>query len=64
MMASHLRDQANKTSSVVVLHDTIVNPLLKVPTEKTGNKKRASCVATLLQNELNVARFTTHVQTC
>ena len=30
MMASHLRDQANKTSSVVVLHDTIVNPLLKV----------------------------------
>ena len=36
MMASHLRDQANKTSSAVVLHDTIVNPLLKVP------KKRAT----------------------
>ena len=27
-----------------------------------GNKKRATCLATLLQNELNsnVARFTTH----
>ena len=33
---------------------------------KTGNKTRATCLATLLQNELNsdVARFTTHVQTC
>ena len=33
---------------------------------KTGNKKHAPCFATLLQNELNsdVARFTTHVQTC
>ena len=31
-----------------------------------GNKKHAACFATLLQNELNrdVARFTTHVQTC
>ena len=31
-----------------------------------GNKKRATCFATLLQNELNsdVARFTTYVQTC
>ena len=30
--------------------------------EKTGNKKRATCFATLLQNELNsdVARFATH----
>ena len=33
---------------------------------KTGNKKHATCFPTLLQNELNseVARFTTHVQTC
>ena len=33
---------------------------------KTGNKKSATCFATLLQNELNgdVARFTTNVQTC
>ena len=32
---------------------------------KTGYKKRATCFATLRQNELNsdVARFTTHVQT-
>ena len=32
---------------------------------KTGNKKRATCFATLLQNELDsdIARFTTHVQT-
>ena len=31
-----------------------------------GNKKRATCFATMLQNELNsdVARCTTHVQTC
>ena len=31
-----------------------------------GNKKHATCLATLLQNELNsdVARFTNHVQTC
>ena len=31
-----------------------------------GNKKRATCFATLLQNELNsdVAHFTTLVQTC
>ena len=28
------------------------------------HKKRATCFATLLQNELNVTRFTTHVQTC
>ena len=29
-----------------------------------GNKKRATCFATLLQNELNsnVARFTTHIK--
>ena len=33
---------------------------------KKGNKKLATCLATLLQNELNsdVARFTTDVQTC
>ena len=33
---------------------------------KTGNKKRATCLATLLQKELisNVAHFTTHIQTC
>ena len=33
---------------------------------KTGNKKRATRFATLLQNELNtdVARFTNHVRTC
>ena len=33
---------------------------------KTGNKKCATCFATLLQNELNsdIARFTTHAQTC
>ena len=33
---------------------------------KTSNKKRATCFALLPQNELNgdVARFTTHVQTC
>ena len=32
---------------------------------KTGNKKRATCFATLLQNELNsdIVRFTAHVQT-
>ena len=31
-----------------------------------GNKKHATCFALLPQNELNgdVARFTTHVQTC
>ena len=31
---------------------------------KTGNKKRATCFATLLQNELNgdVARFTLHIK--
>ena len=31
---------------------------------KTGNKKRTTCLATLLQNELNsdVARFTTHIK--
>ena len=31
-----------------------------------GNKKLATCLATLLQNVLNsdVARFTTRVQTC
>ena len=34
----------------------------KVP--KNCNKKRATCFATLLQNELNndVARYTTHVK--
>ena len=34
--------------------------------EKTGNKKCATCFASLLQNELNsdVAHVTTHVQTC
>ena len=33
---------------------------------KTGNKKRATCFATLLENELNsdVARFITIVRTC
>ena len=33
---------------------------------KTGNKKRATCFETLQQNQLksDVARFTTHVQTC
>ena len=33
---------------------------------KTGNKKRATRPAILLQNKFNsdVARFTTHVQTC
>ena len=33
---------------------------------KTGNKKRATCFATLLQNELNsdVARCNTLVRTC
>ena len=31
-----------------------------------GNKKHATCLATLLQNKLNsdVVHFTTHVQTC
>ena len=31
-----------------------------------GQQKRATCFVTLLQNELesDVARFTTHVQTC
>ena len=31
---------------------------------KTGNKKRATCLATLLENKLNsdVARFTTHIK--
>ena len=31
---------------------------------KTGNKKRAPCLAALLQNELNrdLARFTTHIK--
>ena len=33
-------------------------------TVKTGNKKRATCLATLLQNKLNsdVARITTHIK--
>ena len=33
---------------------------------ETGSKKRTTCHATLLQNELNrdVARFTNLVQTC
>ena len=33
---------------------------------ETGNKKRATCHATLLQSELNrdVAQFTNLVQTC
>ena len=36
----------------------------KVPT--IGQQKRATCLATMLQNELNsdVGRFTTRVQTC
>ena len=31
---------------------------------KTGNKKRATCFSTLLQNELNsdVARYATHIK--
>ena len=35
-------------------------------TEKRATKKHATSFATLLQNELesDVARFTTHVQTC
>ena len=63
-------------------HSVIIVVLRKVPsvitilcrksnpakgTELTGNKKRTTCLGTLLQNELNtddVARFTTHVQTC
>ena len=41
----------------------VVDEHLKV--RKNGQKKRATCFATLLKNELNsdVARFTTHVQT-
>ena len=37
----------------------------KTPSCK-GTEKRATCLATVLQNELNsdVARFTTHAQTC
>ena len=33
---------------------------------KNGQQKRATCLATLLQNQLNsdVARFTADVQTC
>ena len=33
---------------------------------QNGQQKRATCFETLLQNELNsdVARFTTHIQTC
>jgi len=38
---------------------------LAATTEKTA-EKRATCFATLLQNELesDIARFTTHVQAC
>ena len=37
-----------------------------VKVRKVGNKKRATCLATLLQNELNsdVVLFTKYVQTC
>ena len=40
-----------------------IGPFSKVQ-NWTGNKKRATCFATLLQNELNsdVARFTTHIK--
>ena len=39
---------------------------VKLSYSKTGNKKRATCFATLLQNEMNtdVARFTTRIRTC
>ena len=43
--------------------ETFSVPTLKVLLN--GQQKRATCLATLLQNELNsdVVRFTTHVQT-
>ena len=43
-----------------------INELQLLRYGKTGNKRRATFLATLLQNELNrdVERFTTHVQTC
>ena len=43
-----------------------INELKLLRYGKTGNKRRATFLATLLQNELNrdVARFTTQVQTC
>ena len=39
---------------------------VKLSYSETGNKKRATCFATLLQNEMNtdVARFTTRIRTC
>ena len=39
---------------------------VKLSYSKTGNKKRATGFATLLQNEMNtdVARFTTRIRTC
>ena len=39
---------------------------VKLSYSKTGNKKRATCFATLLQNDMNtdVARFTTRIRTC
>ena len=39
---------------------------VKLSYSKTGNKKRATCFATLLQNEMNtdVARFNTRIRTC
>ena len=38
--------------------------LLVLRYRKTGNKKRATCFATLLRNELNsdVTRFTTYIK--
>ena len=39
---------------------------VKLSYSKTGNKKRATCFATLLQNEMNtnVALFNTRIRTC
>ena len=43
-----------------------INTKLTLSYSETGNKTRATCFATLLQNELysDVERFTTDVQTC
>ena len=52
----------------LILWPMSCNPRPLLSCSKTGNKKRATCFATLLQHELNtnsdIEHFTTHVQTC
>ena len=45
---------------IVQVHPSRMNIMVR---KLTGNKKRATCLATLVQNELNsdVASFTSHI---